>query len=259
MKLLIIDDDPLSRAVLLEIIGQQPELEVQEAGNGVEALDVLHTGFRPDLCLLDLQMPEMGGIELLQRMRVHADYRNLKVVVTSASRERRTIETLSKLQISGYLLKPFDIAKSQVMLQQVLAAGPVAPKPVRKPAKLSLLAVDDDPVVRTFITEYVLSTSDWDVQLASDGNEAFELLYGGLRPDLIVTDLNMPKADGISLIGRIRKDRNFANLQVAVVSGDRNPDAETQLADLNVFSWLQKPVTNGQMDVLFDRVRRRAS
>ena len=41
-------------------------------------------------------MPDMGGLELLQRMRTQAEYKNLRVVVTSATRDRKTIEALAK-------------------------------------------------------------------------------------------------------------------------------------------------------------------
>jgi two-component system chemotaxis response regulator CheY len=256
MKFLIIDDDPVSRAALMDIIGPLPELEVREAGNGVEALAELRAGYKPDLCLLDLQMPDMGGLELLQRMRGNNEYRNLRVVVTSSTRDRKTIEALAKLQISGYLLKPFDRVKTLVALQPPAHTATAATKLQGKPAKLSLLAVDDDPVVRTVIAEHVLRTDDWDLQLAADGDEAFELLYAGLRPDLIITDLTMPKSDGVAFINRIRKDRNFTNMNVAVISGDQNEARVAELAQLNVFSWMRKPVEAGKMDALFNQVRR---
>lgn len=256
MKLLIIDDDAISRAALIDIVGPQPELEVREAGNGVEALAELRTGYRPDLCLLDLQMPDMGGLELLQRMRGQGEYKNLRVVVTSATRDRKTIEALAKLQISGYLLKPFDRVKTLMALQQRAPAATTTTKPQGRPPKLSLLAVDDDPVVRTVIAEHVLRTDDWDLQLAADGDEAFELLYAGLRPDLIITDLSMPKSDGVAFISRIRKDRNFTSMNVAVISGDQNEAKVAELAQLNVLAWMSKPVESGKMDALFNQVRR---
>lgn len=256
MKLFIIDDDPVSRTALLDILGPHQGWDIREAENGLVALDILHSGFRPDLCLLDLQMPDMGGVELLKRMRCLPEYRNLKVVVTSAERERRTIETLARLQISGYLLKPFDAAKTRAVFDQFLTTATVSLAP-GKSVRRTVLAVDDDPVIRTAISEHVLGTSDWDIHLASDGEEAFEHLYSGLRPDLIITDLNMPKSDGLSFISRIRRDRNFSDMRVAVIAGEKDTEKEQQLSRLNVFSYMQKPVNSNQMDALLDRVRRK--
>ena len=257
MKLLIIDDDPISRAALSELSSEVPDLKCLEAASGQDAFSILRSGFKPDLCFLDLQMPEMSGLEVLQRFRSSAEHRNLRVVVTSASRDRKTIEALAKLQISGYVLKPFDAEKIKSFLQKPAVAPASSQKPqAARTRKYTLLMVDDDPVLRTVITEFVLATPDWDVRLAVDGEEAFELLYSGLRPDLVVTDLNMPRSDGISFISRIRRDRNFPNLRVAMLSGTRTSEHDEAVAALNLFAEMKKPVSPAELEALFNRIRR---
>ncbi len=68
-RILIIDDDEISRTTLGEIFKAEPTWEIVEASNGQDALDRLCDGLRPDLCLVDLVMPEVGGIELIRRIR----------------------------------------------------------------------------------------------------------------------------------------------------------------------------------------------
>ena len=67
LKTLIVDDEPIARKVLREELDSMADIEVVgEADNGVAALDLI-AGRQPDLVLLDLQMPEMGGFEVIRK------------------------------------------------------------------------------------------------------------------------------------------------------------------------------------------------
>jgi two-component system, chemotaxis family, chemotaxis protein CheY len=120
MKLLIIDDDIIARNALRESIGPVEGWEIVEAEDGQEALDRLCDGLRADLVIVDLNMPRMGGLELIQRLRRDLHLRGLKVVVSSSARDRDTIVELAKLKISGYLLKPYDAGRTQALLQPLM-------------------------------------------------------------------------------------------------------------------------------------------
>jgi two-component system, chemotaxis family, chemotaxis protein CheY len=128
MKLLIADDDSVSRIALREIVGQPEGLEVIEVEDGQAALDMLCDGLRPDLTIIDLRMPKLDGMQLLQRIRRDPDLKRLKVAITSVTRDRDTIVSLAKLQISGYLLKPYDAAKTREVLKPLLTPAEVPRK-----------------------------------------------------------------------------------------------------------------------------------
>ena len=100
-KILIIDDDEISRTTLREIFKAEPTWEIVEVSNGQDALDRLCDGLRPDLCLVDLVMPEVGGIELIRRIRRDPTLRALRVAVASGSRNKDQIVALAQLNISG--------------------------------------------------------------------------------------------------------------------------------------------------------------
>jgi DNA-binding NarL/FixJ family response regulator len=69
MKLLIVDDHPLVRAGLRRLLAAEPRTEISEAANGHEALHKFRE-LRPDLVLLDLQLPGISGLELLRRLKI---------------------------------------------------------------------------------------------------------------------------------------------------------------------------------------------
>jgi len=124
----------------------------------------------------------------------------------------------------------------------VSASAPAAP-PVAAPVK-TVLVVDDDPAMRRL---YELQMTGWGLPLrlvvASDGFEAL-IRIGELRPDLLVSDLNMPGMDGFRMIRRLRSEDAGRGLAIIVVSG-MDPDSIASLglpADIPVFS---KPVPFG--------------
>lgn len=107
MKILIVEDDNVSRRLLRHIVESQPDHEVIEASNGVDAWNLLQQGLQPDLCLLDIQMPEMDGLELLRRIRGDTRRKGTKVILCSSINERATIAQAIALSINYYILKPY--------------------------------------------------------------------------------------------------------------------------------------------------------
>src|SRR5262249_9155868 len=69
MKLLIADDDTVSRSALKDILKDEPALEIIEVSDGQHALDLICDRLRPDLCIVDIRMPRVDGLQLLQRVR----------------------------------------------------------------------------------------------------------------------------------------------------------------------------------------------
>ena len=136
MKILIAEDDAVSRLLLRKILASQPHCEVLEAANGLVAWDLLQHGPLPDLCILDIMMPELGGLELLKKIRRDERLKVLKVILCSALKDRQTVIQAAALGIRQYILKPF---MSEFVLQQVeQALGPsrleVQKEPERMPA-----------------------------------------------------------------------------------------------------------------------------
>jgi CheY-like chemotaxis protein len=82
------------------------------ARNGEEALELLNDTDRnekPDVVLLDVNMPKMNGIEFLTEIRKRNDLKDLKVFVVTTSDERIDREATERLGISGYIVKPLRL------------------------------------------------------------------------------------------------------------------------------------------------------
>jgi two-component system response regulator AtoC len=104
-RILVVDDEPSIRKylqTLLEVDGY----EVSTAVSGVEALDRIGSGERPDFIILDVLMPEMDGIETLRRF-MQLD-RSLNVIMLSCSNEVATVVEAIRIGALDYLTKPFE-------------------------------------------------------------------------------------------------------------------------------------------------------
>ena len=92
--ILVADDQPETRAVVRAMLSTNPAYQVQEAANGAEAL-ALAQEQRPDLVLLDVQMPEMTGPEVCLRLKGSPETRDIPVVLMSG---------MDRQDVQGYAL-----------------------------------------------------------------------------------------------------------------------------------------------------------
>lgn len=103
IRILVVDDHPLLREGMAAVLAAQPDLQlVGEAGDGPQALQAYRT-LRPDLVLLDLQLPGMGGIEVIVALR--KEFPQARIVVVTASRGDVQAVRALEAGASGYLLK----------------------------------------------------------------------------------------------------------------------------------------------------------
>ena len=102
----------------------------------------------------------------------------------------------------------------------------------------TVLLVEDEPINRRILAK-ILSRFVTTVVEAVDGLDALEKLQTH-TPDLIITDLNMPKMDGLSLIRRLRQTGN--RVPILVLSAHNEASILAQAAELDAFRFLFKPV-----------------
>jgi len=102
-KILIIEDER-DLADIYSLPMKTAGMDVTIVFNGVDALDVLHKR-EFDLVLLDLFMPDMDGLEVLQKIRADAKFKNLKVYVWSNLTQQKQIEAAQKNGATGFLIK----------------------------------------------------------------------------------------------------------------------------------------------------------
>ncbi len=111
IDILLVEDSAADREFALRALRKHnPASRVEIAEDGAVALDRLHGAapIRPRVVLLDLQMPRLGGIEMLRQLRADERTCLLPVVVFSSSSEERDLAECYQLGVNSYVVKPGD-------------------------------------------------------------------------------------------------------------------------------------------------------
>ena len=113
-RVLVTDDEPITR-MLVKLLLERENFEVLEASNGKQAVDIA-TRERPDLMIVDLNMPEMDGYEAIGRLRRDITMATLPIMVLTSEEGPGVENRVLELGADDYVLKPFDPA---VLLSRV--------------------------------------------------------------------------------------------------------------------------------------------
>lgn len=129
-RILLVDDNPNDLELALSAIGDgtvgESQAEVAVAGGGQEALHQLRCAARhgqplPDLILLDLKMPQMDGLAVLDAIRADQELRDIPVVMLTTSGEDRDIRDSYAHGASAYVIKPLDFVQFSEAMHTIQA------------------------------------------------------------------------------------------------------------------------------------------
>jgi signal transduction histidine kinase/CheY-like chemotaxis protein len=122
-SVLYIEDNPSNVKLVEAILAHRPDLELMVASDGRVGLE-LAIAHRPDLVLLDVHLPEMGGVEVLRRLREDPATSRIPVLVVSADATAGQLERLRETGANAYLTKPLDVRRFLATVDETIAANP---------------------------------------------------------------------------------------------------------------------------------------
>ena len=119
MRALVVDDSRSMRTIILKQL-KELGFEVYEAENGQQAMSRLHEVKNIHLVLLDWNMPEMDGLEVLSLIRGEPAYKEVRVMMVTTESEMSRVATALEAGASEYLMKPFD---REALLEKLILLG----------------------------------------------------------------------------------------------------------------------------------------
>ena len=266
--MLVVDDNRTNRRIVLELMtawGMLPD----EAESGAQALERLREavadGKPYELVVLDMQMPEMDGLELAQA--IHADARlagTRMIMLTSVGLRGQARESLAA-GISGYLTKPvrssqlFDCMATVIESPRLKGKTPATAPSGRLVTRHTLkeasnqrrrrLLVADDNETNQMVAVSMLRRLGYNADVAASGREAIEAL--ARRPyDAVLMDCQMPIMDGFKATEAIRKAELGSGRRTPIIAMTANAfkeDREKCLA-AGMDDYVPKPVRVEDLD-----------
>ena len=218
-KILIVDDE----VDLTQMIGFQFKAKgfnVKTAGDGLEALNMVHQ-FQPDLIILDINMPRMGGVEFYSKICGSNTKPLYPVLVLTARANIK--ELFHDLEIDGFMVKPFEIDQlvheAEVIIKKKTQATLKKKEGLpRKPCKIGI--VDDNPKSLAELGSIFLN-ADFMVIPAKSGAAAMERMTSDV-PDVALVHLGLSDIPGDIVIFRLSQMAKTMDVQFILYTSANN-------------------------------------
>jgi len=117
---IIVADDDLDVCELLDMKLRQSDYEVHIALGGMQALEMIRV-VRPHLVILDIMMPLMSGMDVLQQMRSESAIADIPVILMTSKRQENDVNTGFALGVVDYIIKPFNLKDLVIQVQSVIS------------------------------------------------------------------------------------------------------------------------------------------
>ena len=117
---------------------------------------------------------------------------------------------------------------------------------------LRVLAVDDSRTMRNLLSA-ALVQAGFDVHLAEDGQDGLQRLHE-TGPDVLITDINMPRLDGFGFIEAIRGSQSNRNIPILVLTTESAPELKARARAAGATGWIVKPFDEVKLVAAIERV-----
>ncbi len=168
INIILADDHLLVRGGIKAMLEKESTFQIAgEANNGLEVLNLLQAGVKAQILLVDMNMPEMGGIELTERLK--AEYPAIKVIILSALDTEKYVIKAFKSGACGYLLKSVSSAELIFAIHHTFLFGQYICAELSKRFLNRLLTIPD-PITNENVQDIQFSTMDIEIlSLISEG------------------------------------------------------------------------------------------
>ncbi|RZK06551.1 MAG: response regulator, partial [Flavobacterium sp.] len=258
---LIVDDNESNRIILQHMLNYK-NIESRLAENGMQAYEILKSGARFDIILMDYHMPEISGIDTIKKIKElfnQQDEISPLVVLHTSSEELDVINAFRQEENSFSLLKPIKSDELYHTLKKAIHhisdENTLKVQTVEEPEEvihfpnaLSVLLVDDNEVNMVLNNRMIYSLIP-NAQLVekTDGLQAIDACR--LKTfDIILMDVQMPILNGIEATKQIRQLPNYQNIPIIGITAGNTVEEKQKCLEAGMNDFLPKPLR--QKDLL---------
>jgi CheY-like chemotaxis protein len=255
-RLLVVEDDDTQRQSIIELIGSD-DVETVAVASAEEALEALSENIC-DCVVLDLTLPQMSGIELIQHIKTDPRLEHLPIIVYTGreltAEEHTELRRLTDTIIIKDVRSPERLLdETALFLHRVSERLPQKQKDMlhrlsqEAPdlAGTRVLIVDDD-LRNIFATTALLERHDMQVKYAENGQQALDKLSGE-EFDIVLMDVMMPEMDGYEATRRIRAQPELVKLPIIALTAKAMKGDRDKCIAAGASDYITKPVDAEQL------------
>ncbi|NOX19020.1 MAG: response regulator [Chlorobi bacterium] len=239
LKVLLVDDDPSITMFVERLLVKKFACSVRIAHNGLEGLNKIKED-KPDIVFLDLTMPVMDGLEMLEALRKDPSTETLPVVMLTAVSDIEVVRKTTEKGVISYLLKPLmyettyeklkELFQKLRTMQQSETKDKIGETKIDSLDPKKILVVEKDAKFRETFAEQMRGR--FEVLQAEDGAEGLKIFLREL-PQAVCLGENLPTLNEILLAKKIRSIKKDEKVTIFAIRSDKNlKEEEKGLYDL---------------------------
>ncbi len=243
LRVLLVDDSALIHKHTVPLL-TSAGYDVSEAWDGAEALELLRHQ-RADLVLTDVEMPRLDGYALCLALKNDPATEGIPVIICSSLGEANDLERGFDVGADDYLVKPVVPEELVSRLHSLLATRMLS-------GRERVLVVDDSAAIRHLVSD-CLRRQGFVVTTAVDGQDGLEKAKLE-RPELVLTDYDMPRMNGFELVLGLRRDRTTRDIPLVMLTARESKRDQAQMRAAGLTSYLVKPFGPDKCVAIVERV-----
>ncbi len=213
--------------------------QVMHAQDGIEALEKMKL-MMPSVVILSLELPDMSGYQLCKEIRMYYREYAIPIIIMTNDANKNTLQQAYAMGADDYLVEPLIGEKVLNKIGQYY---------VKERYNEKVLIVEDSLMIQN-VLKIGLVRRGYNVSVASNGLEGYEMATQE-KPDVIITDINMPIMDGYEMIQKVRETAPIAHTKVMIMSTLNSRYNKKQGEALGVEYYFVKPF---KVDVVINQV-----
>jgi two-component system cell cycle response regulator len=241
-SILVIEDNALNMKLARSLLamGGHEVHEALDAATGIE----LASARLPDLILMDIQLPDMDGLEATRLLKGQDRTRDIPVVALTSYAMPGDETKAREAGCTGYITKPINTRTFNETVGRYLSgqAAPPAPPAGFTAYRKKILVVDDDPK-NVKLLAAKLAREKFEVLRAFSGAEALQTVQRE-HPDLILLDVMMPEMDGYEVSQTLKVDPATEHIPIILVTALDGSEDKIKGFDVGADEFLSKPVND---------------
>ena len=244
VRILYAEDNPVNQKLGKKIFERMGYNKVEIAPDGLEAVKMVTEKGPFDIIFMDIQMPNMSGIEATKEIRKW-ESGHMPIVALTANAMKGDRKKYLEAGMDEYLSKPFKRDEIQRTIRDLVTGVEVA---LEVPDEIKILVVEDEENMRkSTIRLLKREIPSAKVMGASDGIDACAKL-GSFMPDLILADIRMPRMDGVEFVRYVRNTERYAKTKIIGMTALHEDDPRvTTFREAGVENLIYKPFENHEL------------